>query len=89
MGRIADIIKGHTKNILDIDRDLMLERLKICKACPLFKSDLGGICDSSKYINPETEEISDIELYGWIRGCGCALKAKTRLKDNHCVINKW
>ena len=47
------------------------------------------MCDSSLWINPDTNETSDIPLYGWFRGCGCRLRAKARNKDNHCIINKW
>ena len=90
MGKFSDILKGHTKNILNIDEELMKQRLKICEKCPLYiKTVYGWVCDSSRYINPETEETSELDLYGWVKGCGCVIKAKARLKDNHCIINKW
>ena len=89
MGKISDIVGGHVKEFLELNEDLYLERIKICKQCPLYLDKLGGMCDSSLWINPDTNETSDIPLYGWFRGCGCRLRAKARNKDNQCIINKW
>ena len=52
------------------------ERLKICEKCPLVKKDdtYGLMCDSYKYMDPKTGEISKVYKIGWIRGCGCRLK---------------
>lgn len=52
------------------------ERLDICEQCKLVKMDpvYGPICDSSKYMNPATGEISRLPKAGWIRGCACRLK---------------
>lgn len=42
------------------------ERLKICEKCPLVKNDpvYGLTCDSSKYMNLKTGEISRIPKSG-------------------------
>lgn len=39
--------------------ELSEKRLAICRNCPLYKEDYWGpICNSKKYINPETNEVS-------------------------------
>ena len=42
------------------------ERLAICKKCKLVKLDTeyGPVCDSSKYMNPETGEVSRLPHTG-------------------------
>lgn len=67
------------------------ERLKICEKCPLVKNDpvYGLTCDSSKYMNLKTGEISRIPKSGWIKGCGCHLKWKSRDPHAKCVARKW
>jgi len=42
------------------------ERLKICATCPLVKNDpvYGPVCDSSKWMNPQTGEISRLPKSG-------------------------
>lgn len=57
--------------------------------CPLYSDRLGGVCDSKKYFNPKTGELSDLPEEGFINGCGCRLPAKTRLKTAKCVLKKW
>lgn len=37
-------------------------------------------CKSKKYV----EKLGDI-----CAECGCVLSAKTRVKDEHCILNKW
>lgn len=67
------------------------ERLEICRNCNLVKIDslYGPICDSSKYMNPETGETSKTYHSGWIRGCSCKLKWKVKNPSSHCVAKKW
>ena len=67
------------------------ERLKICEKCPLVKVDpiYGFICDSSKWMNPKTGEVSRLPHSGWIRGCSCRLKYKTASPSARCVAGKW
>lgn len=86
---LVDIIAGHKNEVFKINEELSKKRIDICKQCPLYKNVLGGVCDSSKYINPETEETSTIPLYGWIRGCGCIVSKRARFENNKCVIGKW
>lgn len=67
------------------------ERLKICATCPMVKNDstYGPVCDSSKWMNPKTGEISRLPKSGWVRGCGCRLKWKTKDPNARCVARKW
>ena len=67
------------------------ERLAICKKCGLLKKDTiyGPICDSSKYMNPETGETSRMPHAGWVRGCACRLSWKVKNPSAKCVANKW
>lgn len=86
----TDVIRGHVNELFNSGADLSAERLNICKECPLYsESNFGPLCDSKKWINPKTNEFSLISKKGFVRGCGCRLTAKTTLKDNHCIINKW
>lgn len=67
------------------------ERLKICESCPLVKMDdvYGPTCDSSKWMNPMTGETSRIPKTGWIKGCGCRLRWRSKNLEAHCVAKKW
>lgn len=86
-----DILHGHINEVLKKEEDLSQSRLEICKNCPLLKisNAFGPICDSTKYISPDGTNWDVVYHNGWIRGCGCRLKAKTRLNNAHCIINKW
>lgn len=86
---IKDILSGHAKEFLNINEKLYLKRLEICKECPLYSEKYGGYCDPKLWINPRTGQVSDVEMVEWVKGCGCRLMAKTRNKNNHCVLNKW
>ena len=87
---IKDIIEGHVNELFDKHDKLSEERLSICRKCPLIKeSSFGPICDSNKWINPRTGEVSDTPKLNYKRGCACRLNAKTRLIHNHCIILKW
>lgn len=67
------------------------ERLKICETCKLMTMDptRGPRCDSTKYMNPQTGEISRTPKSGWIHGCNCFLRYKTRDPNAKCVAGKW
>ncbi len=86
---ITDIIKGHANEFLGLNEDMSQKRLAICKKCPIYSPSYGGLCNSDLYINPETGRISFEAKEGYVRGCGCRLKAKTTLPNSHCIINKW
>ena len=78
---IKDILSGHAKEFLNINEKLYLKRLEICKECPLYSEKYGGYCDPKLWINPRTGQVSDVEMVGWVKGCGCRLMAKTRNKN--------
>lgn len=91
MSNAIDILQGHLNEVLKREEDLSQSRLEICKSCPGCKITtlFGPVCDSSKYMSPDGQEW-DIKYHqGWVRLCGCRLKAKTRLKNAHCPVNKW
>lgn len=73
------------------NESLSKERLEICKKCPLYKEDptRGPICDSNKYISPDGTKWSWFKKDGYVRGCSCGLKNKTKNYRNHCIISKW
>lgn len=67
------------------------ERLKICEKCKMVTIDstYGPICDSSRWMNPRTGEVSRLPKSGWIKGCGCKLRWKTKDPSARCVASKW
>lgn len=87
---IREIVEGHINEAFGSEQDLAESRLAICRACPLMKKKLYGfVCDSTTYLNVETNETSLIRKPGFEKGCGCRLEAKTRLKDSKCPLGKW
>lgn len=87
----TQIYKGTVNNLLKNNQATYEDRMKICRECKLLKKDeiLGEICDSKKFLNPETNELSDTKKDGFYRGCGCILGSKTRVKEATCPLNKW
>jgi hypothetical protein len=47
---MKDIIHGHYNELTGKEEDLYLERIEICKQCPLYKLDVfaGPICNNKK-----------------------------------------
>ncbi len=86
---IFDIANGHIKEAFDINQELSESRLKICYACPLYSEKLGGLCNNKLWLNVNTGDVSDHQKEGYIRGCACRVKAKTRLPNAKCVAGKW
>ena len=87
---MKDIIHGHYNELTGKEEDLYLERIEICKQCPLYtETSLGPICDSKKCFNSETNKTQSYPSEGYTCGCACRLNAKTRLKNAKCVLNKW
>lgn len=91
MSQITDILKGHLNELTGANEDLSETRLNICRECPLFKDTInwGPMCDSSKYISEDGEQWSLIPLPGYVKGCGCRLRAKTRIPNISCIVGKW
>lgn len=87
---ILNIIKGHFKEIINSDQKISKHRMEICEKCPLFKKESYGlICNNKLWINPKTNNTSDTFKPGFLKGCGCRLRAKTTLKEESCPAGKW
>lgn len=87
---LGDILEGHTRELLGLDKDISEVRLDICKSCPLRKITLlGPICNSKLWYNPVTRDRSSVKKDGYVNGCGCRLNAKTRLSAAECPLGKW
>ena len=70
--------------------ELINKRLDVCKVCPLYKDTPNGpVCNPSKYISPDGEDWSYFKKDGWVKGCNCLLKNKTRGLNNKCIVGKW
>ena len=86
---VGDIVKGHVNELLNRNEDISKVRMDICRKCPLFISELGGICNPRLYLNVETGDVSTKKMDGYVSGCGCRLSAKTRLSKSRCPNGKW
>lgn len=88
---LSQIIDGHLKELLNKEKELSNERLKICRDCKLYKVDkvLGPICDKNTYWNPITNAIALTPTDNYVNGCGCRLNAKTRIPEARCPLKKW
>lgn len=90
MSKASQIIKGHIKEFLNMEKDLAKKRLAICKVCPLYKeTNIGPICNPNLYLNPQTMETRHSPKTGYLKGCGCRLNAKIRLQDANCPTEQW
>ena len=86
---IGNIVQGHLNEVLGLNKDISTGRLKICYQCPLYSSNLGGMCNNRLWLNVETGDISTTAKQGYRRGCGCRLNAKTSLTNAVCPVGKW
>lgn len=86
---VSDIVKGHVNELLGINGDISKVRMDICRKCPLFLNELGGICNPRLYLNVKTGDVSTMKKDGYVNGCGCRLAAKTRLSGSRCPNGKW
>ena len=86
---VKNIIQGHINEVFNINEDISKNRLKICYRCPLYSNKLGGICNSRLWLNRNTGDVSVIMKPGYIKGCGCRLRSKTRLPNAKCPVDKW
>lgn len=88
---ITQIVEGTIKNVLNIDTDYSKERLEICRTCKLLKIDpiFGEVCNKHLFLNPVTDNISTHPKIGFLNGCGCVIKSKTKVLNAKCPLNKW
>lgn len=68
------------------DEYIFSKRETICNACPLKN---GNSCDTQRWIDPLTLEVSKMPKDGFIRGCGCRLSAKQKSKYSSCPAGFW
>lgn len=86
---VSQIVSGHVNELLNRNADISKVRMNICRKCPLFLDELGGICNPRLYLNPDNDDVSTRKKSGYNSGCGCRLSAKTRLSNAHCPNDKW
>lgn len=89
LGNASQIIEGHARELFGLNSDLSEGRLRICLKCPLYLDQFGGICNNGLFYNPKTGDVSEKKKDGYYKGCGCRLRAKTTLKNEHCPAGKW
>jgi hypothetical protein len=60
------------------------KRLEICAKCPalVMSKSLGMRC------TPKVS-LKHVDTGVMVKGCGCVLKAKTRVKEERCPAGKW
>lgn len=87
---VADILQGHTNELLGLNKNISKTRLAICEKCPLYKTTLAGpICNSKLWLDVKTKDVSTKQKAGYKRGCGCRLLAKTTLPYASCPTGQW
>lgn len=87
---LKQILKGHVKELTKDNQELFEKRMKVCKACPLFKmTNTGPICNPMLYLNTNSGLAYNTPGEGRQKGCGCRLNAKARLEEAVCPANKW
>lgn len=87
---ISAILNGHTNELLGLNKNISLARLKICSKCPLYKKTIvGPVCNNKLWLDVNTGDVSTTKKDNYVNGCGCRLEAKTTLPNAICPINKW
>lgn len=76
------------ENDNELNIDMIEEREKICKKCPICDLD-NWVCNAKLYLNPDTNDVSISPKDGYIKGCGCVLKYKIPNGNKHCPAKKW
>lgn len=82
------IVEGWTNYALGKEKELSEARMKICRECPLYNEQTDR-CDSRRCYNKNTNTVTNIPDKNIVCGCGCVMKAKTRVLGSKCVLNKW
>lgn len=86
---VGQIVQGHINELVGLNEDISEKRLQICKKCPIYSTEWGGVCNRKLWLDPETNRVSLKPLEGYVQGCGCRLLAKTTLPNAKCVAGKW
>lgn len=94
MSILKEIVDGHVNEFFsnigvkqnEEKEKIFKSRARICLNCPL---KTGNTCNRSKYINPETLEVSTTSKEGFVQGCGCRLSAKQKSPGSSCPAGFW
>ena len=65
-----------------------MSRLEICERCGIYDS-ARKLCDGQLYLNPETNEVSTHNRFGYYKGCGCYIPRKVLNANAKCPAKKW
>lgn len=90
-------ILGTIATVPEIMKKLPEALTVISKIIPIIKGWFCKIFNKNKELANERiaiceqcEHIEHIDIVGDICAkCGCVLSAKARVKDEHCILNKW
>tara|TARA_R110000782_G_scaffold221391_3_gene308589 strand:+ start:347 stop:556 length:210 start_codon:yes stop_codon:yes gene_type:complete len=65
------------------EQSLSQQRLQVCRSCPFMRNTpaVGPTCGT--LLKPE------YDMQGRKLTCGCILRAKTLMPNQHCPQNKW
>ena len=76
---------------MQASKSLGERRREICEKCPMLKmtSKHGAICNPDLWISRTTGEVSNKELPGYERGCGCKISLATEIPAHKCPVDKW
>lgn len=77
------LLKSDKKVIITSDK-----RLDICRNCPLLIKNIM-VCNSDKWMNPDTLEVRNSSKNGYIRGCGCLVSRKVTNPKAKCPAGLW
>lgn len=78
---------------MENENDFYEERLKKCKACPLYKTtndQRKAICNPKLYLNLDDKKTtSNYPKIGFRAGCGCVLSKRLANPNSKCVCGVW
>ena len=72
--KIGNIAKGTAKFVLGINDELRINRIAVCKECPISKNAKGKYSNWCRSMNG---------------GCGCNLNLKASEEDEYCPYGAW
>jgi hypothetical protein len=52
---VGQIVKGHLNELVGLNEDISEYRMKICKKCPIYSLEWGGVCNRKLWIDPDTD----------------------------------
>ena len=88
MEQVGQIAEGWTKHALGITPDFAEERMKICKQCPLYNKE-KDTCDKKRCWDKENQSVVSYPGKNIVCGCGCYMRAASKVLHKKCVLGKW